>query len=394
MGSADTYSAQVLSYSDYYPFGMLMPNRFGSAGEQYRFGFNGKEFDPEIAGNGNQYDYGFRIYNPRIGRFLSVDPLTASYPWYTPYQFAGNKPIWAIDLDGLEELTHQEEMDLITYVPALVYKAWSGLGRGFSNGISRPVGLGTGLMEAPPEGKRWRKILDNAHPDADIFGNRWILEDDHGFLSTIEEKINDLGDVAGIFTGGNPGSAILSKVPGWTKVAFSSANDLVKRALAYRVTKGLNKYDGSEHMGFKGNVAVLEYEKADGTLDYLYTYSKGGGPDTHAEVILLKEFDKLDLPKGNAKRLYSELDPCKGCNKKTLEYENLEKSYSFDRVSMAAAGLASETRALIKNGMSGIWTKIDLRLMGRKGMMRLRGEGNYYTTHLYSDDAIYHVSFT
>lgn len=32
-----------------------------------------------------------------------MDPLTASYPWYTPYQFAGNKPIWAVDLDGLEE---------------------------------------------------------------------------------------------------------------------------------------------------------------------------------------------------------------------------------------------------------------------------------------------------
>ena len=34
---------------------------------------------------------------------MSVDPLTSSYPWYTPYQFAGNKPIAAIDLDGLEE---------------------------------------------------------------------------------------------------------------------------------------------------------------------------------------------------------------------------------------------------------------------------------------------------
>lgn len=49
------------------------------------------------------YDYGFRIYNPTIGKFLSVDPLARSYPWYTPYQFAGNKPIFAIDLDGLEE---------------------------------------------------------------------------------------------------------------------------------------------------------------------------------------------------------------------------------------------------------------------------------------------------
>ena len=56
-----------------------------------------------MGGGGATYDYGFRIYNSSIGRFLSVDPLTSSYPWYTPYQFAGNKPIIAIDLDGLEE---------------------------------------------------------------------------------------------------------------------------------------------------------------------------------------------------------------------------------------------------------------------------------------------------
>ena len=48
------------------------------------------------------YDYGFRIYNPGLGRFLSVDPLTKSYPMLTPYQFASNQPIWGIDLDGLE----------------------------------------------------------------------------------------------------------------------------------------------------------------------------------------------------------------------------------------------------------------------------------------------------
>ena len=53
---------------------------------------------------GAVYDYGFRVYDCRIGKFLSVDPLTGSYPWYTPYQFAGNKPIEFIDLDGLEEI--------------------------------------------------------------------------------------------------------------------------------------------------------------------------------------------------------------------------------------------------------------------------------------------------
>jgi RHS repeat-associated protein len=48
------------------------------------------------------YDYGFRIYNAGIGKFLRVDPLTQAYPELTPYQFASNTPIAAIDIDGLE----------------------------------------------------------------------------------------------------------------------------------------------------------------------------------------------------------------------------------------------------------------------------------------------------
>lgn len=69
----------------------------------YRFGFNGQEKVNEIAGVGNSIYYKAREYDPRIARFKSVDPLTKKYPWYSPYQFAGNTPIQAIDLDGLEE---------------------------------------------------------------------------------------------------------------------------------------------------------------------------------------------------------------------------------------------------------------------------------------------------
>jgi RHS repeat-associated protein len=68
----------------------------------YRFHFNGKETDNELYGEGNVYDYGFRIYNPRLGRFLSVDPLSSKYPFYTPYQFSSNNPIVSIDIDGKE----------------------------------------------------------------------------------------------------------------------------------------------------------------------------------------------------------------------------------------------------------------------------------------------------
>ncbi len=43
----------------------------------YKYGFNGKEKDDEIKGNGNSQDYGKRIYDSRLGKFLSVDPITA-----------------------------------------------------------------------------------------------------------------------------------------------------------------------------------------------------------------------------------------------------------------------------------------------------------------------------
>lgn len=101
-GVVNYYMAEVLMQVDYYPFGMVMEGRQFKQGNSYRFGFNGKENDNEVKGEGNQQDYGMRIYDPRIGRFLSVDPLVKSYPWFTPYQFAGNMPIWAIDIDGLE----------------------------------------------------------------------------------------------------------------------------------------------------------------------------------------------------------------------------------------------------------------------------------------------------
>ena len=66
----------------------------------YRFHFNGKETDNEVYGEGNAYDFGARIYNPRVGRFSSVDPMTRNYSSHTTYSFAGNSPIVLIDKNG------------------------------------------------------------------------------------------------------------------------------------------------------------------------------------------------------------------------------------------------------------------------------------------------------
>nr|WP_315248573.1 RHS repeat-associated core domain-containing protein [uncultured Flavobacterium sp.] len=88
-------------YSDYYPFGMIVPSRHGSA-ESYRYGFNGKELDNELKGEGNSINYEARMQDTRVGRFLSIDPLFKAFAWFSPYQFAGNSPISCVDLDGLE----------------------------------------------------------------------------------------------------------------------------------------------------------------------------------------------------------------------------------------------------------------------------------------------------
>ena len=91
------FEAVTVTATDYFPFGMTMPGR-SVAIDNYRYSFNGKEDDSEWA----KQDYGFRIYDKRIGRFLSVDPIAKKYPELTPYQFASNTPIIFIDLDGLE----------------------------------------------------------------------------------------------------------------------------------------------------------------------------------------------------------------------------------------------------------------------------------------------------
>jgi RHS repeat-associated protein len=81
---------------------MNIPGRLQASTRGYRFGFNGKEQDNEVKGEANQQDHGARVYDSRIGRFLSLDPEQMQYPELTPFQFASNTPIQAVDLDGRE----------------------------------------------------------------------------------------------------------------------------------------------------------------------------------------------------------------------------------------------------------------------------------------------------
>jgi RHS repeat-associated protein len=94
------YSADVISYSDYSPYGVELDGRHASSG--YRYGFQGQESDDEVKGEGNSVNYKYRMHDPRIGRFFAVDPLAPKYPELTPYQFSSNNPIGMREIEGLE----------------------------------------------------------------------------------------------------------------------------------------------------------------------------------------------------------------------------------------------------------------------------------------------------
>jgi hypothetical protein len=96
-GVLSYFNADVLSYSDYYPFGSLVPNRHSSS-NQYRYGFNTQEKVDEISGEGNHNTAKFWEYDTRLGRRWNLDPVPKGF--ISGYAALSNSPIWRVDPDG------------------------------------------------------------------------------------------------------------------------------------------------------------------------------------------------------------------------------------------------------------------------------------------------------
>lgn len=84
----------------YEPGGSLLPGRNYSS-SSYNYGFNGMRKDDEIHGaTGTSYDFGARLYDPRVGRWLSLDPSARNFPNQSPYSAFANNPVLFVDPDG------------------------------------------------------------------------------------------------------------------------------------------------------------------------------------------------------------------------------------------------------------------------------------------------------
>ena len=98
-------TTDIISATDYYPFGMVMPGRsFGA--RDYRYGYQGMECDDEaFVGGDNEYTTEFRQYDPRVGRWMSVDPKADKFFAYTPYNAMLNNPILFTDSKGADPIS-------------------------------------------------------------------------------------------------------------------------------------------------------------------------------------------------------------------------------------------------------------------------------------------------
>ena len=70
----------------------------GSVAQPYRFSGNELYLDNGLG----LYDFKARMYDPALGRFTSVDPLSGKYPGISPYSYCAGNPVNFVDREGMK----------------------------------------------------------------------------------------------------------------------------------------------------------------------------------------------------------------------------------------------------------------------------------------------------
>ena len=127
----------VEEVNDYYAFGGLMSTSSRQSVQPYKY--NGKELDRK--GGLDWYDYGARMYDAALGRFMKTDRFSEKYVSLSPYQYGANNPVNNIDVNGDSLLLNK------TSVAEAMLAIYNGLEDGtnlkmkFNNGVLDPTSI-------------------------------------------------------------------------------------------------------------------------------------------------------------------------------------------------------------------------------------------------------------
>lgn len=115
------------------------------------------EKDDEVKGSGNSYDFGARIQDPRLGRWLSVDNAFKKYPDLSPYNFGLNNPVRYQDFDG-------NDVDDKVFVSKRRISPWT-IGKGiiYHNTYNKSYDLFLSTNKGVGITKRFTSGIDSEH---------------------------------------------------------------------------------------------------------------------------------------------------------------------------------------------------------------------------------------
>ena len=251
---------------------MMMPGREYQA-QPSRFGFNGKENDNEVKGFGNQQDYGMRIYDTRIGKFLSVDPISQNYPYLTPYQFASNTPVSSIDNDGLEGKKYNLIEWLVDFGIGLIEGGTgSNLKEPFTNSTPRPSILGFQPTKGPGIEETLRSFVKEPIRTSKDIGAKVI----HKSKTDGIQILNHLGNQLEEINNGNPRA--IGNLGGVILVTVYSGGAGGASASSRVATLETRLVEGSESFSsllMKGDEILSASSRTERTILYHYTNLEG-----------------------------------------------------------------------------------------------------------------------
>jgi RHS repeat-associated protein len=331
-----SYTADVVTYSDYYPFGMVLPGR-NYTGADYRYGFNGMEKDDELKQVNNSYDFGARMYDPRVGRWLSRDPNEAKYPAQSGYTFSLNSPLLYKDPDGKDAIvTIDKATKTVTYT-STVYL------------------MGTGVTQ---EYVDLVQAMDNYHFD-DVAGIV-KLEDGQTYILKIDVTYVNA-------TPTNPNyESLPPEVKQWSETGSASPAPLASKGELAGMAHGSNVvfYDGQ-------NVNTSSRASDSQAWIQIYKQSKIADPVTHAAYATIHEVLHL---LGLTDRYNQEV------KQPTDDHDNFENDWMSGEGTEKSQKISSWTNVEFNEAHVRNLVKAGLSIYGNKNNKVTDGKGAVFYT--------------